>query len=831
MFSISKVQFIKRFLVLLFIFSVSFTTLSPVLNFVIPIPSIAHAEDGGETTLPSTPAPPAESTTPTAPPSSECADGTTPSVDPMGNLKSGGGCTPPSVISPSPPSPCDISWSVLGLLDGGVCYILKYTLMKMVGAGLYLAARSFDLVVNISLFTINTKIAQNGTGTIYQAWSMVRDICNIIGLFFFFVSIFYIIIGKGLETRKYLVKLVLFAILLNFSFPISKAVLDFTNIFALNIYGGITATDDGQYKFLNLSTLYGALGDNAGISNQLMQVIGLQSPAAVAGDIDQSPSTSLKAASGISDTASMLSLIIMAAAVAIVFAQATMVFVSRTVLMFFCIITSPIMFMGGILPPNSFFNLDDWVSNWTKKFFGGAFMAPVMMVNLWLAIEVMKFTKNLVEGNALVKFVLTIITIVVFQKAVEYSVIMVDGIGEKAAALGGKIGGKMMSGLASRPAAFAMRNTVNRGASAVMTRATREGGWLHRQSEKSGAFGRLANSTLKSVDNVNKKVRGSSGNVLGSTVAAASFGKINNLVADQGGLDRDDEKIDILKADHQKAKIEKQQARDQKEGENSMKESASKSAEATYLSRRSDEVAAKVTDQGGFAEQKENLEIDLKKIVDEIDDFEKGNKTDDSGKRTKDVLNNFKKKRETLKAGLDLAVKNGDKDLISQLHKDIKQNKIDYSDYKQNIGLSDLKIKKVKHLESLVKIEQEIKIAKDASAKLNTQSQNAVIDSINAELTGTTKLAAASLAIAPLAQLRDTLDAARAAYEGKYRDLDTATHQVNTVTAKKDKKDKDAIDHSTMEKLIAHLKKTNEKLDGKKVTEETVTTTATNLNQ
>ena len=837
--SLSKVIPIQRLLVLLFIFSISLSTISPVFAEVSdtpPPPSYSGVGSAGAGSAADTPIPDDQAARDAA---YDARYGTAGAAFGVGPIQDHRAAIPPPSNDNSACSDTSTETGFLNIagkiVDKTVCYILKYTLMKLVGAGLYLTSRSFDLVVNLSLFTINKKIAENGTGGIYQAWSMVRDICNIIGLFFFFVSIFYIIIGKGLETRKYLVKLVLFAILLNFSFPISKAVLDFTNIFALNIYGGMTATNDGQYKFLNLDSVYGsALGDNVGISYQLMQIIGLQTSIVAAGDIDQDAATSLKASSGISDTANMLVLIVMTAAVAIVFAQATMVFVSRTVLMFFCIITSPVMFMGGILPPNSFFNLDDWVTNWTKKFFGGAFMAPVMMVNLWLAIEVMKFTKNLIAGNALIKIVLMVITVVVFQKAVEYSAKMVDGIGEKAAAIGGKIGGKMMSGLASRPAAFAMRNTVNRAASWGLGKATKEGGWLHRQSEKSGAFGRLANSTLKSVDNVNSKVRGSSGNVLGAVVSATSFGKINNLVADEGGLDRDNEAIDILKADNQKAKVERQQKKDQKEGEKQIKESTNKDDESKYLSRRSDEVAGKVTDAGGFAEQKDNLEKDLNKITAQIDEFKKGNKKDDNGNYTRDELAKFKNRKTTLSARLDLAVSHGDKDLISELHKEIKQNKVDSDDYKENIGLADLKKKEVKHLESLAKIEEEIEIAHNASANLRSQSQNAAIDSRNAELAGTQKLASAAMATAPIAILRSSIDQARAVYDAKYKALDTATHKVNQVTARElgslaleigkgaigmpsgENKNKDAVDHNEMEKMIAMLKAANGKASGKK---------------
>ena len=376
---------------------------------------------------------------------------------------------------------------------------------------------------------------------------MVRDLCAFIAVFLFLVSCFYMVIGKGVEVRKYIVKILIFAVMINFSFPISKAILDFSNIFALNIYGSVT-----DYKYKE-NAKNGVLWDDYGLSYQIAQVIGLQEPVTQSGDVN--PNTSVL--TGIDGTFTILGLIVMIMALAVVFAQATALFMTRTALMFLAIITSPIMFMGGILPGNSPINIAiDW---WIKKFFGGAFLAPVMIINLALALQMMRFTMSLPAsagflpgGDSLIKLVMMMLTIVIFQKAVEYSAKMLDGIGEKAAAIGGRVGGKMMSAGFARPAAAITRSTLGRGVSALMDRSTKSGGWLSQTSTRNGPIGNMARATLKTIDTGNQRLRNSSMNALGGAVKMASFGKIDNIVTEQGGIERD-----IL--EKEKNQVERQQ--------------------------------------------------------------------------------------------------------------------------------------------------------------------------------------------------------------------------------------------------------------------------------
>ena len=616
--------------------------------------------------------------------------------------------------------------------------------------------------------------------------------------------------GKGLETRKYVVKLMIFAVLLNFSFPISKAILDFSNIFALNMYGSMT-----NYRYKD-NAQKGVLWDDYGISYELMKIIGLQEPVLKSGDVN--PNTPIL--SGIDGTFTILALIVMIMALAVVFAQATALFMTRTLLMLFAIITSPIMFMGGILPPNPYLNIDSLVDWWIKKFVGGAFLAPIMMLNLAISLQIMKFAMGLTSnakivptGDSFIKIVMMILSILAFQKTVEYSAKMLDGIGEKAAAIGGRIGGKMMSAGVARPAAFATRRAASL--------AGKMGGWV---SDKTGigraannlagqdnTIGRMARSALKTIDTGSQSVRNSSMNVLGGAVKMASFGKIDNIVTEQGGINRDE------------AEKEKDRA-----------ESAKMSADNTVVSQgRASDKAAKTSNEAFEkaqrldAESKEHEEDASKKTL-VLEDLEKEKliketEIEELENHKKDIENSSEYKSKLKKhqlEGLALvepmrdALWRNDQKAVKEIQNKQDQLDKDLYEYKEDVGLinigntlSDNFNKLDQITKSIAKINKErdvvIKAAEQARAK-SENSFDAAVEASKASVVATTasdEAKAKSVAMeAPLAQMREAFKK----YESADKAADTnslSAQALLKIVTEKPKKD------DVMTQILKTLKK------------------------
>ncbi len=666
---------------------------------------------------------------------------------------------------------CSLGDGVSGVIDGVLCFLIRETVLRIVAGGLYIAAKSFDLVVNLSLFDLNRALANSGNstdGAIYKMWSTVRDLCNIVGIFFFFISVIYIIIGKGLETRKYLVKLILFAILLNFSFPISKAVLDFSNVFALNIYGAVSG-----YKYKDNPAATGYLANDYGISYELMQIIGLQSPVTKSGEI----STEAPVIAGIGSTVTMLALVIMICALAVVFVQATLVFATRTVLMLGCIITSPIMFMGGILPPNKLFNLDEWVEGWTSRFFSGAFAAPIMMINLGLALQIMKFVMGMPErrltSDYLPKLIFMFITILVFQKAVEYSANMMDEMGKRAAAVGGKLGAKMMSGTAARPLAFAGRQTFGRAASAIMQRTTRDGGWLRSQADKGGGRGRLASAVLQNIEGADKRVRSSSFNALGAAVNTVTRGKVQ-MMTPAGGLDRDSESFQQFK---DQMAADRASAAANKEGARAAKATASKDAHVKDLKKNETALGTLQADKDELKKELTEAKYEIEPVLRQIEKLKL--ERDKHGDIIGDQLKIFKNTDSKLKNRLDNSKDEAEKLEIAEY---IKYNKIQQLNYENEVGIKPLMEKETELGVKLNDTGNKI-FAKNADIVDTTEKRDTSLEQVESMRQLATGLSLNAQALKDNAKTTEaSVAAARVAYKAKYKGVDDLLAASNNVS-------------------------------------------------
>ncbi len=673
-----------------------------------------------------------------------------------------------------------------GWAEGFVCNFIRVSLLKFAIGGLYITSKAFDYAVNLTLFDLNKAMSESSL--IYILWSWIRDFCNIVALFLFFIALFLSSISdKGVEARKYLVKVIIFAIFLNFSFPIAKGVIDISNVVALNIYGSLT-----QYRFQD-NAIQGKVINDFGLSHQLMQVLGIQDPIARVGTIEKAPNV----IKGIDSVVTILGLVMLVCAMAVVFAQAFMLIATRLVMIFLCIVTSPFMFMGGILPPNSPINLDEYVDRWLKAFFGSAFFAPILMIAIGLAIEIMKFAMNLGGGttglgatDSLLQLVLMVICIIIFQKSIEYSATLMDGVGQRAAAIGARMGGKMMSAGIARPAAFLTRNTVGRGVSRVL--GPNEEKWLNKKKDEGGLRGRIASGTLKGLDSIrglksvqgfNDSIRNSSMDMMGRGTALMSLGTVNNIRANQGSLIRDDERVEDFK-NRKDEKVEKEKAKKAKSGAEQASKKASELSEmaSTYdnLTEMYEKDLEKIKTEAASETQKIKDELDI--IKKRTDLIENGKVRDRDNNITSEKLQTLRNMRQTLKREMDEATARGDTVTADGKRMQLEQVNQVYEEYREQIGLKELEGQESdaknrlenlekKTAEELIENEEGLAGTKDIAQEKRTES----IEVYNK-----------SNELAAEAEARNesagTLKAAREAYKAKYRAGDDAENAVNSLS-------------------------------------------------
>lgn len=184
-------------------------------------------------------------------------------------------------------------------------------------------------------------------------WIMIRDIANM----FFVVALLVIAFGTilGLEEyewKKNLVKLILAAILINFSNLIAQLFIDVAHVFSITFLNAISATAGG-----NLITMF-----------NLQNITALATPGEPGGSIN----LNLLAAAIVGAFFAVMAAIAMGTYVYI------MLF--RVVALWVLIVMSPLAFVLGVLPQTK-----SYADKWWSEFSRYVIVAPVMVFFMWLA--------------------------------------------------------------------------------------------------------------------------------------------------------------------------------------------------------------------------------------------------------------------------------------------------------------------------------------------------------------------------------------------------------------------------------------------------------------
>lgn len=246
--------------------------------------------------------------------------------------------------------------------------ILLYAVFGVLGIWMMLAGVLLDWALNPNNFAI---VITNNAG-IYESWKFVRDLFNIFFIFILLFAAFATIFQVDKYSyKKILLKLIIMALLVNFSFPISRFIIDVSNVF---LYGILSSA---------------GLANNDSVSDTLKNGLGIMSIVA--------PDTSFKEI--IFDAQSLTIKLIFSNIflfiAAITFLIIGVLFIIRIAVLAVLIIFSPVGFVAGAFPGTQKF-ADEWWDLLIKQ----SFFAPVMALMLVIALNVMK---SLNTGGVLAK--------------------------------------------------------------------------------------------------------------------------------------------------------------------------------------------------------------------------------------------------------------------------------------------------------------------------------------------------------------------------------------------------------------------------------------------
>lgn len=235
------------------------------------------------------------------------------------------------------------------------------------------ASGLFNYAVAISI----SNQAIGSSGIVNSGWTITRDFANLFFIFILlYIAIATILQISGYGIKELLVKVIIIALLVNFSLVFTKVIVDSSNIFALEFYNKIAAQPDKRIKKsvdvipakdisaafvsgLKMQTIFNDETDNFGKGGKDLTLMNIVI---------------------ITLGGSALLLVI-----AFVLFAAAFMFVIRTVILWILMILAPLAFAAMALPKTK-----EYATKWWKTLFDQAFFAPAFLFMFYLVAKIIQ---------------------------------------------------------------------------------------------------------------------------------------------------------------------------------------------------------------------------------------------------------------------------------------------------------------------------------------------------------------------------------------------------------------------------------------------------------
>ena len=254
--------------------------------------------------------------------------------------------------------------------------ILWGILITITGSILWICATIFDYAVNTFVIGFGNLYLGSGIGdAVDRIWFILRDFVNMFFIFgLVYIGFKMILDADNSNTRRWLVNLIIAAVLINFSLFITKAVVDFSNQIATQI--AISGFPEGGLVDSKWGGEDGQPGKvwKVDLANYTISLMGIK-------DL-----MNCKAAGTTGACAGgwgyIFGTAIFFLITAFVLAAGAFMLLTRFVVLTFFLLVSPFMFISWILPPVS-----DTMNKYWKAFLARAFFAPVYFLFLYFSLE------------------------------------------------------------------------------------------------------------------------------------------------------------------------------------------------------------------------------------------------------------------------------------------------------------------------------------------------------------------------------------------------------------------------------------------------------------
>jgi hypothetical protein len=412
-------------------------------------------------------------------------------VDPTTGVTVGTGLPATNEIQKKSGSVFQKAWDLLTNPIGAVAKLLIGILVDTVFWGFGMAMLSMGSLLDASLaLTINSD-SYNSLQIIDVGWTISRDVANMFFIFILLYIAIQTILGlMSHQTKTLLRNIIIVAILINFSLFFTKVIIDATNILALAFYYKVQTTT--------------AMGVQYGPAKAFHEGFKMQS---VFGGVNNSnPAIGEELPFG-KQLVVKLGAIILMGIIAYMFLVGAVMLIVRFVVLIFCMMFSPLAFLGMVLP-----KLGGVTSAWWKHLIENAMFAPIFCFLIYIDVQFVRLTdlaksssvgtdkwSAALSGDSsnwniiLNFFILTIIFIgtLYISRSVSGST---SSFTKKAVAGAGYGGGAVIG-----TAAFAGRRIIGGGSEMV-----KDSAWAQRLAAKGGMAG-FAGRSIVSAANVGAK--------------------------------------------------------------------------------------------------------------------------------------------------------------------------------------------------------------------------------------------------------------------------------------------------------------------------------------
>lgn len=262
--------------------------------------------------------------------------------------------------------------------DEGSSYfqnIVWGVLVTITGTFLRIAGIVFDYGINTFVIGFGELYTTSGVGfAVDNAWVTIRDFVNLFFIFgLVYIGIKLILDSNDSNTRRWLVNLVIAALLINFSLFITKFVVDFSNQLSYQIAQGA-----GWYNDAN-----GVAQSEVKMANRILDYMGITEIFNLSGATLNNASWGYIFGTAIFFTITAFILI-----------AGGFLLIIRFAMLNLFLVMSPLMFISWVLPP-----LKDYMSEYWRNFLGRAFFAPVYFMFMYFSLEILKGFQTYIKGG------------------------------------------------------------------------------------------------------------------------------------------------------------------------------------------------------------------------------------------------------------------------------------------------------------------------------------------------------------------------------------------------------------------------------------------------